>query len=33
MEVILIIVAFWVVGKLLKAAFGGFRNSYYRPDP
>ena len=24
MEVILIIVVFWVVGKLLKAVFGGF---------
>ena len=27
MEVILIIVVFWVVGKLLKAVFGGFSKS------
>ena len=30
MEVILIIVVFWVVGKLLKAVFGGFSKSDYR---
>lgn len=32
MEVILIIVVFWVVGKLLKAVFGGFSKSDYRRD-
>ena len=32
MEVILIIVVFWVVGKLLKAVFGGFSRSDYRRD-
>lgn len=31
MEVILIIVVFWV-GKLLKAVFGGFSKSDYRRD-
>ena len=30
MEVILIIVVFWVVGKLLKGVFGGFSKSDYR---
>ena len=32
MEVILIIVVFWVVGKLLNAVFGGFSKSDYRRD-
>ncbi len=32
MEIILIIVVFWVVGKLLKGVFGGFSKSDYRRD-
>ena len=32
MEIILIIVVFWVVGKLLKGVFGGFSRSSYQRD-
>ena len=32
MEIILIIVVFWVVGKILKGVFGGFSKSDYRRD-
>lgn len=32
MEIILIIVVFWVVGKLLKGVFDGFSRSSYRRD-
>lgn len=32
MEVILIIVVFWVLGKVLKALFGGFSKSDYHHD-
>lgn len=32
MEIILIIVVLWVVGKLLKGVFGGFSRSSYRRD-
>ena len=32
MEIILIIVVFWVVGKLLKGVLGGFSKSDYRRD-
>ena len=32
MEIILIIVVFWVVGKLLKGVFGGFSRRSYRRD-
>lgn len=32
MEIILIIVVFWVVGKILKGVFGGFGKSDYRRD-
>ena len=32
MEIILIIVVFWVVGKILKGVFCGFSKSDYRRD-
>ena len=32
MEVIVVIVVFWVVGKILKGIFGGFGKSDYRRD-
>lgn len=32
MEIILIIVVFWVVGKILKGVFGGFSKSDYQRD-
>lgn len=32
MEIILIIVVFWVVGKILKGVFSGFSKSDYRRD-
>lgn len=32
MEVILIIIVFWVLGKVLKALFGGFSKSDYHHD-
>ena len=32
MELIVIIAVFWVVGKILKAVFGGFSKSDYKRD-
>ena len=32
MEIIVIIVVFWVLGKVLKALFGGFCKSDYHRD-
>ena len=32
MEILVIIAVFWVVGKILKGLWGGFRKSDYRRD-
>lgn len=32
MEILVLIAVFWVVGKTLKALFGGFSKSDYRRD-
>ena len=32
MEILVLISVFWVVGKILKALFGGFSKSDYRRD-
>lgn len=32
MEILVLIAVFWVMGKILKALFGGFSKSDYRRD-
>ena len=32
MEILVLIAVFWVVGKIMKALFGGFSKSDYRRD-